>query len=339
MKPVIPVQKMGSSLTTRVYRERWVLSNAPGGRPWTEPLGEGLWCYSFFMGDSPLTISRHSRSHEGNRYVYAVLSRRSRGISVGINLNPDKICNFDCVYCQVDRVSPPALRDVDEAVLEKELESILVQASDGSLFSSPSFRGVPDPLRRLADVAFAGDGEPTTYPRFREVVARVIGLKKKLGLEGLKIAVLTNATVLDRPAVRDALALLDESDGEIWAKLDAGTEAYYEEVCVPGGSRFSRILANILDAARVRPVVIQSLFLRLEDRPPPEAEIDAFCDRLREISAAGGRIRLVQVYTVARRPAKSTVSPLADAEVSAIAERVKTRTGLKVEAYPGSSDW
>ena len=291
------------------------------------------------MSDNPLTIGRHSRSLDRNRYVYAVLSRRSRGISVGINLNPDKVCNFDCVYCQVDRTVPPVFRKVDEQILARELESILEKARNGSLFRTPPFDSVPGPLRRLSDIAFAGDGEPTTYPRFREVAARVVELKGKLGLEGLKIAVLTNCTVLDRPSVRKALALLDASDGEIWAKLDAGTEAYYEKICVPGGAKFAKILANILDAARVRPLVIQSLFLRLEGEPPGEAEMDAYCGRLEDVIAAGGRIRLVQVYTVARRPALASVSPLSDEEVDAIAGRVRSRTGLAVEAYHGFGDW
>jgi len=291
------------------------------------------------MSDAPLTIGRHSRTLKGNRYVYAVLSRRSRGISVGINLNPDKVCNFDCVYCQVDRTMPPSIRDVEESILVEELESVLERARDGSLFQAPPFDSVPAPLRRLADIAFAGDGEPTTYPRFREVVGKVIGLKKNLGLDGLKITVLTNCTVLDRPAVREALALLDASDGEIWAKLDAGTEAHYEKVCVPGGAKYSRILANILEAARVRPLVIQSLFLRLGGESPADGEIDAYCDRLGEVVGGGGRIRLVQVYTVARRPSGKTVSPLSDAEVDAIADRVRSRTGLAVEAYHGSSAW
>jgi len=291
------------------------------------------------MGDAPLTVTRHSRSLEGNRYVYAVLSRRSRGISVGINLNPDKICNFDCIYCQVDRTTPPALREVDEGILEDELEAVLARARDGSLFLAPPFLGVPDSLRRISDVAFAGDGEPTTYPRFREVVERVVALKQRLGLAGLKITVLTNATVLDRPAVREALAILDRHDGEIWAKLDAGTEAYYEEICVPGGARFSRILSNLLEAARIRPLVIQSLFLRSQGRPPSGEEISAFCARLNEILAGGGALRLIQIYTVARRPAVATVSPLADEEVDAIAEQVRRGTGLKVEATYGSRAW
>jgi wyosine [tRNA(Phe)-imidazoG37] synthetase (radical SAM superfamily) len=291
------------------------------------------------MNPASLGISRHSRSLDGSRYVYAVLSRRSKGISVGINLNPDKVCNFDCIYCQVDRTVAPAVSRVDEAILAQELESTLAKASSGGLFQDPPFDRVPEPLRRLADLAFAGDGEPTTYPRFREVVAQVVALKKKLGLGGLKIALLTNCTVLDRPAVREALALLDESDGEIWAKLDAGTEEYYETVCVPGGAEFAKILANILEAARIRPLVIQSLFLRCGDQPPRAGEIAAFCERLNEVTAGGGRIRGVQVYTVARRPAVEAVSPLSDGEVDAIAEQVRRRTGLQVEAFYGSSAW
>ena len=274
-----------------------------------------------------------------SRYVYAVLSRRAKGLSIGINLNPDKICNFDCIYCQVDRTTPPEFRDVDEALLLDELESMLRRARDGSLFAEPPFASIPEARRRIADISFAGDGEPTTYPRFREIVASVAALKEQLGFGGLKIAVLTNCTVLDRPAVREALEILDRSAGEIWAKLDAGTEAYYEQVCVPGGARFAKVLANILETARQRPVVIQSLFLRHEDRGPSVDEIRAYCARLREILEGGGRIKLVQVYTVARRPAVSSVTPLSDAEVDAIVEEVRRSTSLPAEGYYGSSAW
>jgi len=291
------------------------------------------------MAETPLTLSRHPRALGENRYVYAVLSRRAGGISVGVNLNPDKVCNFDCIYCQVDRTTPPLIRDVDEEVLAAELESVLTRAKEGGLFREPRFAAVPEQARRLADVAFAGDGEPTTYPRFREVVRDLIALKTRLGLEGLKISLLTNCTVLDRPAVQEALALLHDNDGEIWAKLDAGTEAYYKAVCVPGGAGFSKILSNIRETAKLRPIVIQSLFLRHRGAPPSPEEIDAFCGRLDEIVAGGGRIRLVQIYTVARRPAISSVSPLSDVEVDGIVERVRERTGLRAEPFYGSTDW
>ena len=60
--------------------------------------------------------------------------------------------------------------------------------------------------------------------------------------------------------------------------------------------------------------------------------------KLNEIVAGGGRIKLVQVYTVARRPAEGFVTPLADAEVDAIVRLVGDRTGLPVAAFYGSGD-
>src|SRR5258705_1422514 len=176
-------------------------------------------CYSLGMSETPRTLSRHPRSLGENRYVYAVLSRRARGISVGINLNPDKICNFDCIYCQVDRTTPPLFRNVDEGTLLEELESVLRRAHDGSLFREFRFDGASGLSERLSDIAFAEDGEPTTYPRFLELLGDVIALKKRLGLEETKISLLTNCTVLNRPSVRAALALLDRGGREILAQV------------------------------------------------------------------------------------------------------------------------
>jgi hypothetical protein len=140
-----------------------------------------------------------------------------------------------------------------------------------------------------------------------------------------------------RPHVMRGLATLDANNGEIWAKLEAGTEEYFkliDRTPIP----FLQILDNITAAARVRPLVIQSLFMRVAGEPPSAAELAAFCDRLIEIPAAGGQLKLVQVYTVARRPAESVVTPLADAEVDAIVRLVETRTGLPAAPFYGSAD-
>ena len=179
--------------------------------------------------DLPLSLHRdHSRQFEQNHYVYPVLSRRSRGISVGINLNPDKVCNFDCVYCQVDRRTPvPPIVEVDEQRLLWELDATLTLVLSGQLYQEPRFASVPGPLRRLNDIAFSGDGEPTTYPRFAQIVQDVAAVKAGRKLEDIKLVLITNATMLHRPNVQAAMATFDASNGEIWAKLDAGTEAYY----------------------------------------------------------------------------------------------------------------
>lgn len=279
-------------------------------------------------------FTAHPRGFEANRYVYPVVSRRSGGVSIGVNLNPDKVCNFDCIYCQVNRVEPGETRFVDLPGLVAELDATLELVQSGRLFEHPRFAATPLPLRRLNDIAFSGDGEPTTHKNFDEVVAACAEVKRRRGADQVKLVLITNASMFHRPAVERGLALLDALQGEIWAKLEAGTDAYFqlvERTSIP----FRQVLDNITAAARRRPLVIQALFMRIHGQPPPTAEQEAFCDRLREIVAAGGQLKLVQIYTVARRPAEDFVAPLARGEVDALAALVRARTGLPTAAFYG----
>jgi len=280
----------------------------------------------------------HARLFEHNRFVYPVLSRRSGGISVGVNLNPDRICNFDCIYCQVDRRSESETRFVETDALLNELRDTLALVASDAVYETPKFRDVPAALRRLNDIAFSGDGEPTTYKNFDELMASCAAVKREAGLDDVKMVLITNASMFHRPHVRRGLEVLDANNGEIWAKLDAGTEEYYrliERTTI----QFRQILENITAAARVRPLVIQSLLMRVDGAPPSDEELEAFCERLNDVTAAGGALKLVQIYTVARRPAESIVTPLGDDEVDAIVELVRTRTGLKALPFYGSADY
>ena len=127
------------------------------------------------------------------------------------------------------------------------------------------------------------------------------------------------------------LELLDANHGEIWAKLDAGSEAYYDRVA-RSAIRFSKIMDNLRWAASVRPIVIQTLFMKIQGEGPDESELGAYCDRLNEI-VESGQIKLVQIHTVARAPAEAYVSALSDERVEEIAELIRVRTGLEVAAF------
>ena len=291
----------------------------------------------FFLSTHQLHTA-HERLFEHNRFVYPVLSRRSGGMSIGVNLNPDKICNFDCIYCQVDRTVQSETRFVELDALLTELREVLTLVVSGKIYETKKFRETPKALRRLNDIAFSGDGEPTTYKNFDEILTACAEVKREIGSEEIKMVLITNASMFHREHVERGLEILDANQGEIWAKLDAGTEEYYhriERTPIP----FQRILDNLLVAARVRPIVIQSLFMRVAGEPPTEQELVAWCDRLKEILDAGGQLSLVQVYTVARKPAESVVAPLADSEVDAIVELVRDRVGVPAVAYYGSSDY
>ncbi len=312
----------------------------------------------------------HGRNWRENAFVYPVVSRRSGGLSIGINLNPDKVCNFDCIYCQVDRTTPAAVRRVDLDRLRAELDNMLDRAADGSLFAEAPFDCLPREQRVVRDIAFSGDGEPTTYPRFDEAVqiaaearrvrclaARGTGqtpghkgpasatrpqprvrLRRMphfcAGLDDTKIVLITDACYLTRPKVRAGLRIMDENQGEIWAKLDAGTEEYYRLVNRPNYP-LAHVLANILDAARARPLVIQSLWMKVHGDTPPEAEVRAFAERINDMIAADGRFKLIQVYTIARRTTEAYATALTRAELDHIASVVRNHVNVAVESYYG----
>jgi wyosine [tRNA(Phe)-imidazoG37] synthetase (radical SAM superfamily) len=278
---------------------------------------------------------QHSRRFEDFKYVYPVLSRRSHGISIGLNVNPDKACNFDCIYCQVDRTTESAVKNFDLVVAEEELRDMLEMIRSGEIAQHEPFKSVPRDLLRLNDIALSGDAEPTTLPNFAETISIMARVKPK----DAKIVLITDAGGLDRSDVKRGLEIMDANNGEVWAKLDAGMEDYFKLINrtkIP----FARILKNIAQTAKVRPIVIQSLFLKIRGEGPSTEEIGEYCRRLREI----GNIKLVQVYTIARKaltvvdgvPAWQFLSALSNEEVDAIAERVRNEAGVKAEGFYGN---
>jgi wyosine [tRNA(Phe)-imidazoG37] synthetase (radical SAM superfamily) len=271
------------------------------------------------------------RDFGGRRFVYTVVSARAGGLSVGVDMNPDRHCNFDCVYCEVDRSLPVRDATLDVAIMSVELEDTLrrIQAGDRLLTSESLWPSAE--WSHLKQVALSGDGEPTLCPNFLEAVETVVLLRASRRVPFFKLALITNATGLDRPEVQAGLKLFTPRD-EIWAKLEAGTEAYFQRVNRPD-CPLEKILANILLVARQRPVIIQSLFPLLDSVLPPAAEIQAFAGRLADLVAAGARISLVQIYSASLPPANRLCGHLALRQLSEIARQVRQVTGLEVEVF------
>lgn len=94
-----------------------------------------------------------------------------------------------------------------------------------------------------------------------------------------------------------------------------------------------RILANILDTSRERPIKIQTCFMNVHDEMPPPEEIHAYCDRVNHITANGGQISAIQLYTVSRPPAESYVTALTDDQMDQAAQMLQEGTDVPVEVY------
>lgn len=280
-------------------------------------------------------FTSHPRRFERFRWVYPVVSRRSGGLSLGVNLNPDRACNFDCPYCQVDRRGPAPSSEVDPVGLEAELRELLARVAATGL--SESFPGVPPENRRLSDVALSGDGEPTLRKEFPEVCRGLAALRREWIASGgapFRLVLITNATLLDRPATIQGLEFLcADGGGEIWGKLDAGTESWYREA---SASRvpLSRVVDNLAATVARFPLRIQTLFFEKDGRTPDDQEIEAWISRLEKIERSG-RPLTIQLHTVARPTAVAGCRPLPLERLQEIASRVRLRTDLVVDVHAG----
>jgi wyosine [tRNA(Phe)-imidazoG37] synthetase (radical SAM superfamily) len=267
----------------------------------------------------------------GNRFVYTVVSSRARGLSIGVNLNPDKHCNFNCVYCEVDRAVPARETTLDVDAMAEELQSTLDLALTGRLQQLGHYRHTPAELLEVRHVALSGDGEPTLCPNFLDAVQAVMHVRALRRFPFFKIVLITNSTGLDLPAVQKGLQLFTRSD-EIWAKLDAGTQPFMDKVN-HADCQLEKILSNILLVARQRPVIIQSLFSKLNGEEPPAGEIEQYALRLRELKEAGAQIPLVQIYSATRPTPHSECGHLPLKTLAEIAERVREISRLPAEVF------
>jgi len=277
------------------------------------------------------TESGSLRDDLGRHYVYAVVTPRARGLSVGVNVNPDKQCNFDCAYCEVDRSISGVEEPINLDLLAVELRETLRAAQSGLMRARPAFANVPHELMRLAHVTLSGDGEPTMAPQFDQIVETVVHVRALARSRFVKLALITNASGLDRPEVIRGLGYLNGQD-EIWVKLDAGTEEHYQRVCRTAFP-LDEVVRNITALAKTRPVVIQSLFCGVGGIDPSDLEITAYIERLRQLTRSGGKVGLVQIYSANRPSPQGRCSHLSLRRLAEIAGRVRQETGLKVELY------
>ncbi len=180
--------------------------------------------------------------------IFGPIKSRRLGISLGINLLPDdgKVCTFDCIYCECGlnatrrTKSPLPTRRKVAAALEKKLQEM------------KEYGELPDVL------TFAGNGEPTIHPHFGEIIDDTIALRDRL-CPNAKVSVLTNATLITRDTVFEALKKVDNNI----LKLDTIDSEYISIVDRPTGKYDLEAIIGRLKAFEGK-AVIQTMFLKGE---------------------------------------------------------------------------
>lgn len=122
--------------------------------------------------------------------------------SVGINLNVNNACNWACVYCQVPNLKRDRRRQYSLAQLEDELRHFLRDATTGDFLKErPAGK-----TRRLVDIAFSRNGEPTSATEFAETVDCAERVLREYDLLNLKLRLITNGNLMHRPQVQQGIA-------------------------------------------------------------------------------------------------------------------------------------
>ena len=282
-----------------------------------------------FMPAMPAMLDTrdHNRDNAGMKYVYSVISRRAGGVSIGINLNANNACNWACLYCQVPGLTRGGPPEIDLPRLETELRDFLRDAISGDFLD----RNAPPGFQRLADVAFSGNGEPTSAREFPEAVDIAGLLLDEFGLaERLKLRVITNGSLMHRPGTQRGIARIGERGGEIWFKIDRGTT---KEILRVNGIHTTpgKIRKALSTCAKLAPTWVQTCLFSIDGMPIPAAEFDAY---LELIASIGQRIEGVHLYGLARpsrQPEAKTLSALTAESFSSLAARV-TALGVRVTA-------
>lgn len=285
-----------------------------------------------------LTVSDHNRDVSGMKYVYPVVSRRAGGVSIGINLNVNNACNWRCVYCQVPDLKRGTPPPIELEVLEKELVSFLNYALHGDFME----RYVAEGDRHLKDIAFSGNGEPTSAKEFPEVITLVekiliefnllAGEANSQPINPIKLRVITNGSLMDKQSILDSIRHLAKCNGEVWFKLDAGTKA--------GIARINDVTLNpeshierLKKCAAICPTFIQTCMFGFDGAPPSEEDITAYLSLVNQVKDV---VQGVHLYGLARpsyQAEAERLSRLPEEWLEAVAQRLRA-LGLTVFVSP-----
>ncbi len=240
-----------------------------------------------------LSIHDHSRELSGLRYIYSVISRRAGGLSIGVNLNVNNACNWQCIYCEIPNLTRGIPPPIELDLLEQELRFFLNEIIYGDYME----KNVSLEDRHLKDIAFSGNGEPTSADEFPEVISIIEKILSEFNLlHKIKIRLITNGSLMHQTSVIKSVGMLKEMNGEVWFKVDAATEESIKTINQVN-LKPHQILERLKNSANVCPTFIQTCIFTIDGKGPSKKDIDAYVELINEVKSI---IQGVHLYGLAR---------------------------------------
>ena len=234
--------------------------------------------------------------------IFGPVHSRRLGISLGINLMPadGKVCTFNCIYCEcgLNEDHRPSLPRPTREEVAEQLESKLMEMTAGNQ--------LPDVL------TFAGNGEPTCHPHFAEIIADTIRLRNQYCPQA-KVSVLSNATMIHRQSVHDALMLVDNNI----QKLDTVDPIYINKVDRPTGTYDVDAIIERMKAFNGH-IIIQTMFMRgLDVDNTGEEYVGPWLEAVKAIAP-----QQVMIYTIDRETPTQGLLKATREQLDTIRDRV-----------------
>jgi wyosine [tRNA(Phe)-imidazoG37] synthetase (radical SAM superfamily) len=240
-----------------------------------------------------LSIHDHSRELSGLKYIYSVISRRAGGLSIGVNLNINNACNWQCIYCEIPNLTRGSPPPIELDVLEDELRFFLHEIIHGNYME----KNVAIEDRHLKDIAFSGNGEPTSAEEFPQVILIVKKILEEFNLlHKIKIRLITNGSLMHKESVLEGIQVLAKMNGEVWFKVDAGLEES-TKVINQVSIKPQRVIDRLKRCSEICPTFVQTCIFTIDNKEPNNKEIDAY---IKLIDSAKKSIKGVHLYGIAR---------------------------------------
>lgn len=246
--------------------------------------------------------------------MYGPVNSRRYGRSLGINLMPTtyKLCSFNCVYCHYGRTTR-CLRDASEVADDLPDPDAVSKALEAALRSSGS----------LDLITFSGNGEPTIHPAFPELVQTAVRLRDRI-MPAVRVALLSNASGLVRPDVRQVIGRIDLPV----FKLDAGTSKTFRAINRPAAGISLESLVAYL--SEINGVYVQTVLVDGAPTNTSDDELSAYIRLLQRIQP-----EQVHMYSIDRPAADQRVSLVNADRLASIARFVSLESGVEVLPFGG----
>ena len=265
-----------------------------------------------------LTITNHDRNIFQGKYIYPVVSRRAGGLSLGINLNTNNACNWQCIYCEVPNLVRGKPEPIDLQQLERELDYWLDQIVNKSFLSQYT-----KSKTEFKDIAFSGNGEPTASKQFKDVIGILIKKINEYKLDKkIIIRLITNGSYMTNPAIQKSFSLISNFNREIWFKIDGVKKNDLQTVNQVNLS-LATIRKNLEAAIKNGPTIIQTCLFKLNNTLPSLELLEAYIDFLKLYRQEVKGIHLYSLARLSEQPSQNKLTRLTKSELEVIASKIK----------------